>query len=97
MTVTYMLEIMPISEFFEWIEYNSIEPFGEERDDYRTGIIASTIANVNRTKNSKIYTPDDFIPKFNNSDVKKEQTISQQLKIVELLNIALGGKDLRKK
>lgn len=44
--------------------YYSVEPFGEERGDLRTGILASVIANVNRDrkKRSEPYTPQDFMP-----------------------------------
>lgn len=38
-----------------------IDPFGEGRADLRMGIIASTIANVNRGK-QKPFKPADFMP-----------------------------------
>ena len=39
-----------------------MEPFGEERADLRAGIIASTIANVNRGKKGRLSKPTDFMP-----------------------------------
>ena len=59
--------------------------------EYRTGIIASTIANVNTPKN-KTYKPEDFMPKEKN---EKKQSWKEQLTIVEMLNAAFGGKDMR--
>lgn len=50
------------SELTEWLAYNRIEPFGSEMEDYRAGIVASTIANVNRSKGQKAFTPKDFMP-----------------------------------
>lgn len=41
-----------------------LEPFGPVADFWQAGLIASMLANVNRTKKSdKTYTPDDFMPK----------------------------------
>jgi hypothetical protein len=46
--------------------YAKIEPFGEERADLRAGIVASTIANVNRDPKRRVkpFTPDEFMPDF---------------------------------
>lgn len=87
-----MLSGMPAHLFWEWMAYNQIDPFVNIRLDILTGIIASTIANVNRPKGKKPFKPGDFIPKF----FKRTQTWTEQLKIVEALNAALGGDDLRK-
>ena len=45
--------------------YNA-EPFGGERGDLQAGIVASTVANVNRDpkKKRKPYEPGDFMPEF---------------------------------
>ncbi len=62
-------------QFAEWRAYHQIEPWGEERADLRAGIIASTIANVNRGKGQKVFTPDDFMPHFN---AKPKQPMSEE-------------------
>lgn len=48
----------------EWYVYYLAEPFGEERDDLRSGIVASVIANSNRDpkRHPKPYEPKDFMP-----------------------------------
>jgi len=51
-------------EFAEWLAYDECHPIGPERDDWRAGLIAATIANVNRGKNQPAFNPDDFMPKF---------------------------------
>lgn len=53
-------------EFAEYWAFYSLEPFGEERADLRTGILGSTIANANRDpkKQSAPFTPDQFMPRF---------------------------------
>lgn len=67
------------AEFAEWLAYHGLEPFGEERDDLRAGIVASTIANVNRGKRAKAYKPEDFMPKF---DSHSKQQTPDQMKAV---------------
>jgi hypothetical protein len=57
-----MLSEIPDRLLAEWIAYYQIEPFGVEKEDFRAGIIASTIANVNRQKGQKAFTPKDFMP-----------------------------------
>lgn len=74
--------------------FYSISPFGDDREDLRTGIVSSTIANVNRGK-GKSFTPQDFIPQFN-KETPKKQSVETQLAIVEQMNAMFGGKDLRK-
>ncbi|OGO04006.1 MAG: hypothetical protein A2Y91_03515 [Chloroflexi bacterium RBG_13_54_8] len=63
----------------------------EEWQDYRAGIIASTIVNMLRGKGSKTYEPKDFMPKHE----KQEQTPEQQLAIVENYMKMIGGEDKR--
>jgi len=79
-------------ELAEWMAYEELEPFGEARADMRAGIIAATFANVHRRKGARPFKPIDFMPKF---DRQPEQTPEQQLRIVEALNKAFGGKDVR--
>ena len=61
--VDAMLDAMPAPVLFRWMAYAQIEPFGEERSDLRAGIIASTVANVNRGRRAP-YKVSDFMPKF---------------------------------
>ncbi len=92
-SVDYLLKNISSRELTEWMVYYEIEPFGEERADLRSGIIASTIANVNRGKGGKAYKPSDFIPKFE----EKRQTWQEQLRAVEILNKVFKGEDRREK
>jgi hypothetical protein len=59
----------------------------EERAFFRTGIICSVIANVNRGKNTKAYKPKDFMP-------KKPDNRDMIDKVADI-NRFLGGKDGR--
>ena len=87
---------MTSTEFVQWKEYYRLEPFGEERADYRMGVIASILANVNRRKKTdKQYSPKDFMPVFN-KEKKRKQTWQEQLQVVERMNKVYGGVDKRK-
>jgi hypothetical protein len=56
--------------------FYNLEPFGDERDDLRMGILASTIAN-GFTQGRGNFTPDDFKPQFGprQQDVSTMQAI----------------------
>lgn len=77
-----MMERMSAAEFREWEAVELIEPFGERRADIRAGIIASVIANVNRGKNQKAFTPEDFMIPWE-IGAKPMQTAEQQRAIFE--------------
>ena len=62
MSVKQLLQTLDSKEISEWAAYYSIEPFGHFRSaDLPAAIIASTLANCNRTKSSKMFTPKDFM------------------------------------
>lgn len=72
-----LLDRIGRDEFLEWMDYYQIEPWGEWRADLRTGIVASTVANVFRGK-GKSTKPQDFMPKFG-SDSKPVSNLAQRL------------------
>ena len=78
--------------------YAGLEPSGEERADLRAGIVAATVANTARDPKVQRdpFTPQEFMPKFETREAT-EQTPEQMLAIVEMLNAAFGGQDLRPK
>jgi hypothetical protein len=59
-----MLDSIPYPLFREWQAFNQINPIGSWRDDYRTGLIVSTMCNLHREKASSGYSPVDFMPRF---------------------------------
>ena len=69
-----MLAEITSTQFAEWMAYSRLEPWGEERDDLRMGIVASTVANVNRAKDRKPYKPQDFMPSF--EPVSEEEQVA---------------------
>lgn len=47
----------------EWEEYFSIEPWGDDQDEGRNGLLCSLLANVHRDTEKKPdpFTPQDFM------------------------------------
>lgn len=82
---------MSALEFAEWQAYYRLEPFGEERADLRSAIVAKTIADVNTPRGSPRAELADFMPVFD----REPQTPDEQLALVEMVNRLFGGRDLR--
>ena len=87
---------MSAKELAEWEAFYLLEPFGEYQTNYAAGVVASTIANIYRKKNSKLFTPDDFMPKRGLVyESPKKQSVEQQALI--LRGIASIHKKQKKK
>jgi len=81
MTVRELLGRIDSREFSEWQAFFSIEPMPEQRADYRSGVIASVIANTNRAKNAKPFEPKNFIPDYDQTEKKEDpKTIKRKVK-----------------
>lgn len=82
------------AELSEWEAYYNLEPWGQPKEDIRAGIVASTIANVNRGKETKAFTYNDFILKskleFEHEARHKQKQSSKQISSILL---AAGKKD----
>ena len=75
-------------EITDWFAFYSLDPWGGQRGDIQAAIIASTIANVNRSKDSKPMTPADFMPRF--GEKPKKQTWQDQLAKVRAMSELMG-------
>ena len=84
MTVRELLARIDSHELGEWMEYYKSDPFGTARSDLHAGIIAATIANVNRGKNTQSYQPSDFMP-------LQEKPKQEESEMQEVMNIMAGG------
>jgi len=51
-------------QFAEWCVFESLDPSGEDRADWRAAMIASTVANAFRGRGQRAFKPQDFMPKF---------------------------------
>lgn len=94
MTVTQLLAATTSGELTEWMAFYQMEPFGAERGDLQAGIVAATVANVNRDpkKQKKPYSAQDFMPKFQGGAGKTEKTPDELRRKWEMIVAAFGGK-----
>jgi hypothetical protein len=73
----------------EWEAFDSIDPIGEGRADFRMAVIASTIMNVaisafSKKGKGKMTSPDDFMPKWDEAERKpKVQSTEQMFSILK--------------
>ena len=85
-----LLTEMSSLQLAEWLAFFQLEPWGEERADLRAGIIASTIANVNRSpKRKKAYEPKEFMPQF---DAEPEDAETTAMRLMAQMQAALSGR-----
>ena len=77
--------------------FAELEPFGYETDMLGHAITSATISNRLRGADEKPREIEDFMPvlKYDEKPEEKEQTIEEQISIVDMVNIGAGGKDLR--
>jgi len=96
---------MSSREFAEWLAFAGLEPLGDARGDLQAAIIAATVANMLRGKDSKPVGIEDMLPRFDDTPAEAEEEpdpeaqaarVAQQVAAVEAWNVALGGRDLRK-
>ena len=90
-TVAELLNRVSSHELSEWLAFSTLEPFGADAENLGHEITASTIANVNRSKNDKPYKVEDFMPKFE----KNNKSTDEMIQMAEMFTAGLGGMDLR--
>jgi hypothetical protein len=78
-------------EFAEWMAFYRLEPFGEQRADYRAALICKILADINTPKGKPRAKVSDFLLCFE----REEQSDETMLMQVEIANAAYGGLDLR--
>lgn len=104
---------MGAGEVEEWIQYSLKEPFGlgDRFADVQNALLCAVITNSiaglkysvvsaltrKRQKKPKPVHPKNFLLLPEESKAKKKRTGKEMLNIVEMLNEAFGGKDMRKK
>lgn len=81
MSVEEAQEKIDSREFAWWAAYNQVEPFGEERADYRIAILCSVVANAHETRKGKIHRVKDFMPQFG---PREKQSPEQMWAVLEL-------------
>lgn len=79
------------------MEYNRLDPFGNERADMHAGIVAATVANaMGRKKGQKAYKAADFMPDFGKRR-DRGMTSENMFAYVSMLNQWFGGRVVDKR
>ena len=84
-----MMSLMPQRVFREWVAYTELEPWDEQRADWRAAMIAHTMHSMWRGKGPRRKLT-DFLPKF-----KKQQrlrTPKDALRAMAHITTLFGGK-----
>lgn len=81
---------MPARDVYDFMVYESIEPFGDRRGDIQAAMICAMLANCQRSKTTdKIWAIADFMPEWERKpEVRKtpEQQLEMMLMIQGLQN-----------
>ena len=78
--VPLLKKIMSSRDIAEAMAFDRLHPFGDYREDVRSAIVASTIANCHRSSKTKPFSVSDFMPKF--SDKKDKKTLNDKIREV---------------
>lgn len=76
MPVRDLLARIGSDELTEWMAFYQLEPFGDFRADMRSGIVAATIANANRSSDADPFRPDDFMPFVEKQTTKEDSKVN---------------------
>jgi len=76
-----------MSDFYAFMLYDSIEPFGDRRGDIQAGMIQKTLADIHRDPKQKPYPLEMFMPQFY-EEPARQQTPEEQLQILLALQAA---------
>lgn len=69
-------------------------PLGADRGDVQAGMIAQTVANVNRPKGKAAYKLTDFIPKWDRTPRRRKvkQSLEEMVAVMRRATVMLGGR-----
>lgn len=93
--VNRMLRSMSGKDLTEWAAYFEIEPFGEERADYRMAILGSFLGNVlyqaHTGKEDNPFEVKDLMPKFGATDEPEPMSKEDAVMALDAIFSALAA------
>jgi hypothetical protein len=98
MSVRRLLGELDSRELTAWMAYEMVEPFGERRANLHAGIVAATVANVNRDKHARAYQPTDFMLEFGRErkpvdDAANMEAMRAQMALIAQVQNAIAGEE----
>jgi len=93
--VAELLRGISSSELGEWMAFARLEPFGDAR--LRAGVIAATVANVHRRRETPAFGAGDFFPELAEHPAEKRPEAGTLTVMSAMaMTMALGGKVQRR-
>ena len=89
MTVRRLLSELDSRELSEWLAYDRLEPLDDPY--WRSGMVASTVANCMAGKKGEKFKPQDFLPRQKPQSAKQSKAIFEN--IIARQNIKVEKKD----
>lgn len=90
-TVEELFEVMTYNELFYWMAFSALEPFGDERADWRNAMTLAQQANMNRKKGKRAYGIDKFLLKFQSGRAGGQSMPQMENALIAQYH-AMGGK-----
>lgn len=81
-TIREAQERCDATEFKTWVAEYGIEPWGDDRGDLHSAVIASVIANANRGKGTRAFKLEDFMPHFGKRQRKTAEQLARTLNAI---------------
>ncbi len=93
-----MLEHISSTKLLEWMAYYELEPFGEFQQEYRAGLVASTMANTVRDdkKRKEPFKADEFM-RSSYLDKPEAEEENSDLAVWEKIKAVFGAFGAKKK
>jgi len=92
MSVQKLLASTDSRELAEWEAYERLEPFGEQRADWRIAQVACILANVNRKKGAPAFKVDDFMLKTGAAPKTQQVSATDLAQQLKGITRAMGGR-----
>lgn len=89
-TLEELATSMSAQEYGLWWTQYGMEPWGEDRMDEGFGVVASTLANVNRKAGSPPFEVSDFTPYLNRAEKAAPEPEASPLQFIQRLEQKRG-------
>lgn len=84
-------DTMSVDEFLLWAAYSTVEPFGDDRADWRNAMAMSLQANMQRGKGKPAIPVHRFLLSFENR-AKKRKSLDELRDVMYAQYLRMGGK-----
>ena len=83
-------DTMTVNEFLRWAAFSSLEPFGDERNDWHFARLMEQNYNINRGKGKASKPAKAFLLRFRHHS--REMTLEEMEMALMMQYAAMGGK-----